>query len=397
MKKTLLVFLCAILCIANVCLFAACQDTTPEESATPAATTPASDATTAGTVATPDATPSAESTPTADATTEGSATQDATQSATQSATQEPTPTPTAEPVGLSGTVAHWKFQNDSKYFSGSLNGTNLKFNDLSGNGNTLEVKVEGNGDKFDVFSWDSGSTLKSGGSSALYFGNTYDNAKKVAPSEYSSNDMQWTGGTYVSGKYFSTVSGAPMNDDNFEDGYTVEIIFKIDTNFNNNYNRYAGMFSRQGIVGNEPWFSMALTESSTINASGAMKSSGTIGLQLVQSAKNAFQAEQNVEHSSITEGQWVHYMIVSNNGQINAYVNGQKVDSVNISCASIGDSGFGWDVGVGRKDFTGQSVKNPAHEEGGIRRLFCGTISEIRVVDHAITVEESLYNAPVNN
>ena len=43
------------------------------------------------------------------------------------------------------------------------------------------------------------------------------------------------------------------------------------------------------------------------------------------------------------------------------------------------DESFGWEVGVGRKAGTGETTKNTIHPEGLIRRLFCGTISEIRV------------------
>ena len=193
MKKTFLVVLCVLLCIATVCLFAACQKTpdNTEESATPDANTPAASAT-------PEATPEVTTDTTPDATEEPTVAP--TEAPTQAPTVAPTPTPTPKPAGLEGTVAHWKFQNDSKYFSGSLNGSDLKFNDLTGNGNTLEVKVEGAGDKFNVFSWDNGSNLGSQGNSSLNFANTSANAKAVCPSEYKGKNMDYTGGTYVSGK-----------------------------------------------------------------------------------------------------------------------------------------------------------------------------------------------------
>lgn len=354
MKKTFLTVLCLVLCFCSIFTLTACQSNTPG----PEETTPAGN----------------ESTP----------------EATEDPTPEPTPEPTEDPAaGVSGTVAHWKFQNDSKYFSGSLNDSDLKFNDLTGNGNTLEVKVEGEGNKFDVFSWDDGANIGYQGTSSLNFGNTLKNAKNVCPSEYKGSNMDYTGGTYVSGKYFATVQDAPMNDDDFSNGYTMEVIFKIDKNFKNDYNRYAGLFSRQGLVGNEPWFSMALAEGS----------SSSLGLQLVQSGIGAFQPEQNVEHSQIKANEWVHYMAVANErGEISFYINGKKCTESAVCSAGIGSSGFGWEVGVGRKDFTDRTdVKNPMHPEGGIRRLFTGTISEIRVIDHAISIEDSLYNKPVNN
>ena len=201
--------------------------------------------------------------------------------------------------------------------------------------------------------------------------------------------MEFTGGTYVSGKYFATVSDAPMNSQVFEEGYTIEIIFKVDSNFNMNYNRYVGIFSRQGIYNNEPWFSMALAETADINEEGYLKENGKLSLQLVQRSTDG--SAVNKEFGAINTNQWVHYMAVSKNGNVTVYVNGQEQDTGGIHLTDIGKSKYGWEVGVGRKSFEGESVKNEEHEEGGIRRLFCGAISEIRVVDHAIDLQDALY------
>ena len=41
-------------------------------------------------------------------------------------------------------LAHWKFQDNSAYYTGSVDKDELLFTDLSGNGNHLQVGVEGN-------------------------------------------------------------------------------------------------------------------------------------------------------------------------------------------------------------------------------------------------------------
>lgn len=363
MKKGFMLLLCAVLCFSFI--FSSCDSNKTEDTSTPSNTEEGTSNT-----------PNNEETP--DATTNG-----------------PTPTQTTSDngyTGVAGTVAHWKLQNDEKYFSGTLNGTDLTFKDITGNGNDLIVQSEGEGSKLDIFSWTEGSTLTSSGTSALYFGNTYDIAKSV--NTYSASETEYTGGTLVSGKYLETVESAPMNDDDFAGGYTIEAIIKVDSSFNNNYNRYAGIFSRQGLINNEPWFSLAVAETSNTENDGSLK--GDLILQLVQSEKDAVETSLNAEFSSINPDVWVHYMAVcEESGDITVYVNGTKVDQY-MYCKSIGSSGFGWEVGVGRKDFTGMNVKNPQHPEGGIRRLFCGTISEIRVIDHAISLDDSLYSKAVD-
>ena len=56
----------------------------------------------------------------------------------------------------SGVLAHWKFQNEEGYYTGNIDTDDLVFLDLSGNGNNLVVRSEGNGDQLDIFTWDTG-------------------------------------------------------------------------------------------------------------------------------------------------------------------------------------------------------------------------------------------------
>ncbi len=62
------------------------------------------------------------------------------------------------------------------------------------------------------------------------------------------------------------------------------------------------------------------------------------------------------------------------------------------AATTIVNPAFRWEVGVGRKiPESGDKTKNTLHAEGFIRRLFCGSISEIRVSEGEMSVKDSLY------
>ena len=126
-------------------------------------------------------------------------------------------------------AAHWKFQNEEGCYTGSIEDDSLRFIDLTGNSNDLEVCYEGNGNELDIFEWDEGASVGEDGgytsASSLRFGNTWEKALSVDP--YPSEQTEYSG-AYVSGKYFQTVDGAPLNSVDSTTGWTVKIIFKID-------------------------------------------------------------------------------------------------------------------------------------------------------------------------
>ena len=147
-------------------------------------------------------------------------------------------------------IAHWKFQNQEGYYTGNADDDTLRFIDLSGNGNDLEVGVEGNGAQLDIFSWDNGVDYIEEGcyyesASSLKFDNTWEKALSVDPYDA---ELTTYSGAYVSGKYLQTVENAPMNALDGEDGWTIEVIFKISEEWNVHYNRYTGIFSKQGVL-----------------------------------------------------------------------------------------------------------------------------------------------------
>lgn len=303
---------------------------------------------------------------------------------------------TAEPISNNGVLAHWKLQNQEEYYIGNIDTDELTFVDLSGNGNDLAVRSVGNGSQLNIFSWDTGVDLNglknTEAATSLKFHNSLTQAKSVDPYDASQTSFS---GAYVSGKYLETVENAPLNSLTGKNGWTVEIIFKISPEWNNQYNRYTGLFSRQGVVEsqNEPALSLALSEVSAGNVDGSIGNNGTTGLQYIHVDPN--ESKTNIEFADgIHAEEWVHYMVASNGITTSVYCNGALIRTVTESgkIATV-DSSFGWEVGVGRKllGANDQSM-NSVDPEGLIRRLFCGSVSEIRVSEGALSVENSLLN-----
>ena len=305
----------------------------------------------------------------------------------------------AEPSSNNGVLAHWKLQNQEGYYSGNIDADELTFVDLSGNGNDLAVRTVGNGNQLDIFSWDTGVDLNglktTEASTSLKFNNSLTQAQSVDPYDASQTSFS---GAYVSGKFLETVENAPLNSLTGKNGWTVEIIFKISPEWNNQYNRYTGLFSRQGVVEsqNEPALSLALSETAGGNADGTIGDNGTIGLQFIH--VDPSENKTNIELADgIQAEEWVHYMVASNGMMTSIYYNGTLIRTVNESgkIATL-DPTFGWEIGVGRKLPGDQDRSmNTVEPEGLIRRLFCGSISEIRISEGALSVEASLLN--VNN
>ena len=306
--------------------------------------------------------------------------------------------PTAAVSSDNYVAAHWKFQNEEGCYTGSIEDDSLRFIDLSGNGNDLEVRSEGNGDQLDIFEWDEGATVGENDvyktNSSLRFGNTWEKALSVDP--YTPEQTSYSG-AFVSGKYFQTVTGAPLNNVDSTTGWTVEIIFKIDEEWNNNYNRYTGLFSRQGVVESqdEPAFSMAISELISGGSSdGYIGTEGATGLQYVHVNVDEQKTNYELMNGQIYAEEWIHFMVTSDGWYTDVYINGENVFSASeYNEIYITDSLFSWEVGVGRKLGTDKATMNPQHPEGLIRRLFCGSMAEIRFTMNYMDIEDSLlYN-----
>ncbi len=208
------------------------------------------------------------------------------------------------------TVAHWRLQNVEGYYTGSAENDDLTFIDLTGNGNDLVTAVVGNGAQLDTFIWDDGPTFEKAASfTALKFDNTKAKAQTV--DSFNEDETSYTGG-YTSGKYLKTVSGAPINSMAFENGFTIEVIFKLSPDLDNNYNRYTGIFSRQGVVEsqNEPPISLALAEWTNDDSTGTLNTEET-WLQYVHIDADENKTNNEFGDDRIDASAWHHFMIAN--------------------------------------------------------------------------------------
>ncbi|MBE6725702.1 MAG: discoidin domain-containing protein, partial [Ruminococcaceae bacterium] len=290
------------------------------------------------------------------------------------------------------TLAHWKFQEIDGYYTGSVDDDNITIVDLTGNGNDLVTATVGNGDQLDIFSWDDGCDIPTAkGNTALKFDNTKAKAASVDP--YTAEETSYTGG-YTSGKYLQTVENAPLNAAQFEHGFAFEIVYKLSAELDNNYNRYTGLFSRQGVVegANEPPFSIALAEWNN-DANGTLGANGT-WMQYVHVDPDGMKTNNEYDSAMMYGGDWHHILVTSDGELTEIYVDGEDIDLVGeSSLINIVDPSFRWEVGVGRKSGEGHESdsKNVNSPEGMIRRLFAGAISEIRVCDGYMSLDDSLW------
>lgn len=129
--------------------------------------------------------------------------------ATPAPTETPAPTGTPEPTALPveakenglPVAADWKF-DESSIASGSIAGGDLVLKDQSGNGNDLRMETYGSADWTQYLSF-SGDSMTGQGGSMVFNG---DSAAKT-------------------GVDFITVDGAPINSQEFEQGYTMEFLY----------------------------------------------------------------------------------------------------------------------------------------------------------------------------
>ena len=295
-------------------------------------------------------------------------------------------------------VAHWKLQNVDGYFTGDIEKDELQFIDLSGNGNDLVTKVVGNGSQLDIFTWDDGADKgETKTQSSLKFNNTKILAEAVDP--YESGETSYSGG-YTSGKFLETIKGAPMNTNEFEEGISVDIIFKLSPELDNDYNRYTGIFSRQGVIEdqNEPPFSIALCEWEDDQATGMLGDTNQTWLQFVH-CDDVSKVNVEMDEVKIGADGWHHLLVSTDGFSITYFIDGEPLRTfTDIPFIEVRDPNFSWEVGVGRKSGTGHEsdCKNENVAEGLIRRLFAGSIAEIRVMDGPIENEDSLFYKPVS-
>lgn len=134
------------------------------------------------------------------------------------------------------TIAHWTFDSEADFNSGVLT-------DVTGNGNNMTLESFGNMTDANLAAYSSDTYFSTGG--AIDFNGT--------------RNGELNGTSVKTGQYFKTVDSAPVNSMNFDQGYTVEVIFKPVNPFEASENRWMGALSRTGKTSGDPSMAFAIS------------------------------------------------------------------------------------------------------------------------------------------
>ena len=136
-------------------------------------------------------------------------------------------------------VADWKFQQ--AHSAGSIDGGDLVIKDMSGNGNDLHMQTYGKNDYklSDYVNWSSNSMNGDGGGSLKLNGDSDLAHKKDHPEQ---RDPK--------GADFITASDAPINKEQFANGYTMEFVYYLPDDFNAGTDSWMGLAARQSTNSN---------------------------------------------------------------------------------------------------------------------------------------------------
>lgn len=273
-------------------------------------------------------------------------------------------------MGKCSTVVDWKF--DSRYFKeGTLEENNLVIRDASGNGNDLRLNTErvpeGKGAR-SFMRFDVDNIFEDGQTESLW----------ISPLGNGNQDKK-------TGAFFETVPGAPINEEEFTEGYTIEVILKIpyDVSAWSSVFGPKGTGKLVGMIGSEP------------EAGGGLNISVSRELQWNPWTVNNEEVRENPTTWSDADGisadKW-HHIVIKNDGHSTVMiVDGIQVQRCNtfeeqVGIKSLSTGGAkAWVVGTaywGEADVFSEADCGDA--------IFRGYIQEIRMSRGVIDAEEYL-------
>ena len=209
-------------------------------------------------------------------------------------------------------AADWKFQQSNT--TGSIDGGDLVVKDVSGNGNDLTMQVYGKGDYrlSDYVSWsdlsmngDAGGSLRLNGDSDLA------NKKNLAARDPKGAD-------------FITGEDAPINDEQFADGYTIEFVYYLPDDFNAGQDQWMGMIARQSVNNNMDEHEMG---SMSLAISNCKETQFKAANKDNESTANTEDPNNGVTSWGVTMdhgGVWYHIAVVSDGQNVVTYLNGAE-------------------------------------------------------------------------
>ena len=253
-------------------------------------------------------------------------------------------------------VADWKFSKENVK-SGSLQNGNLVIEDASQNGNDLELVTVGDSSSPElekIMKWSEDDYDHLANVDSIQFDN-YKNAP--------------------AGRYFKTTNDAPINTETFENGFTVEAIFKLPSHFKSSLHSWMGILTRQGQAADLNKVDGEKEILSTLSVSSDKE------IQWTSHPSNLNYNVTNWSRSLHTDD-WYHLAVVNDGETTNLTVNG--INDYGESEEVIGIAaieGKGWNIG--------------ASEWGnGLDALFAGNLQEIRIADEALSKKEWLVQDP---
>ncbi|CAM4458251.1 S-layer homology domain-containing protein [Paenibacillus tarimensis] len=254
------------------------------------------------------------------------------------------------------TLAHWKFQPDYIQ-SGSLDAGDLVLSDLTQRGNDLRLVTIGDAahpDTASVLQWSEDDYHGSPGVKSLLFNNTQTGPVK---------------------RYFETVPTAPVNDEQFAHGYTIEVIYKLPAEFSRNTHSWMKILNRQGTG------ALAGKTQGETDLLGQLAVSNLKELQWTYYSTALASNPTSWSFSLDSVEDWYHIVLVNDTKNTKIYVNG--VTDFRNATQTIsnfaGIVGKGWDIGAASQ---GEGV--------GAKRFLAGNLEEMRIVNRPLPVDQWL-------
>ena len=257
------------------------------------------------------------------------------------------------PPDRADVAADWKF--DQTHSTGSIAGGDLVLEDQSGNGNDLKMQVYNGGNQEEYISFSDASMTGEGGSMAF---NGDTNSK--------------------TGVDFITAEEAPINDEEFENGYTMEFLYYFPEDWTA-ADGWMSLIGRQGSGGGNPEGEQGTMYASISNCKEIQFVTGNAdGDHTMSSAAWSVSMDKG--------GVWYHIAIVSDGHEIATYVNGCEAfrDYVSDEMA-----GMYADPADGRFR-VGSSWWN------GLDKFLQGNLQEIRISGEPLEKEQWLVPDPEN-
>ncbi|MFZ7946236.1 LamG-like jellyroll fold domain-containing protein [Neobacillus sp. 19] len=258
----------------------------------------------------------------------------------------------AKKESKSSIMADWKFSKDYVK-SGAIETGDIIIQDASKNGNDLELVTVG-----DLSSPELEGMMK-------WSEDDYDHLANVDSLQFSNSKKA------SAGRYFKTIKDAPINSEEFKDGFTIEAIFKLPSNFTSNLHSWMGILTRQGQAADINKLDGEKEILSTLSVSNDKE------IQWTSHPTNLNYNETNWSRSLNTD-EWYHLAVVNDGETSTLTVNGVSDYGKSIKVKGIATvEGKGWNIG--------------ASEWGNeLDALFAGNIQEIRVANKALDEKDWL-------